>query len=420
MPRRWSFLGDNPPSPISKLGDDLLFEILIRLPNPRSACRSKAVCKQWRSLVSKPCFSRRFLSHHQSKNKPPPPKLILSADSLLSFLPVPGLLPDEEFVVFDCFKDLLLCGFRSRANPQLARSYLLCNPFTEQWVALPLAPERPVWLRRVSARLVCEPLISDSHDLGGGYDYRLRVVFIYQDRNSVKLDMFCSESGEWTKEAGVVEGYRLRLMHDVVSCNGVLYASYLRAEDEDSMLYSPLIVGFNPFRPDIPLTRIDVSPLSNLEFWNMSISQGALHLAVFEHIKPMVLSVWRLKEDGKHWRKVYEGPVKSSPGDDYNFGNLYVPTLHPEKPEIAFFTHTDQDDKKCRLSCNVGSGGELEFVSKITRYFNGWRVFEPKVHCWPTPIPRYQKLRARYDGRIYCWVQSNEPVTSSMTELNTL
>ncbi|CAL1409520.1 unnamed protein product [Linum trigynum] len=38
--------------PISKLGDDLLVAILIRLPNARSAFLCKSVCKRWSSLIS--------------------------------------------------------------------------------------------------------------------------------------------------------------------------------------------------------------------------------------------------------------------------------------------------------------------------------------------------------------------------------
>ncbi|CAI0421088.1 unnamed protein product [Linum tenue] len=153
----------NPPTPaISKLGDDLLTEILVRgFPNPRSACRSRAVCKQWRSLISDPCFGRRFLSYHQSMNTHP--QLLHSTDkesALLSFIPWPADCASDieyeltRFAVFDCFKDLLLCGF---------------------------------W----------EP--------GDGSEYRFRVVCIYQDVNSMKLDVFSSESGEWTKEALVLQ-----------------------------------------------------------------------------------------------------------------------------------------------------------------------------------------------------------------------
>ncbi|CAI0421064.1 unnamed protein product [Linum tenue] len=157
----------NPPTPaISKLGDDLLTEILVRgFPDPRSACRSRAVCKQWRSLISDPCFGRRFLSYHQSMNKHPPPKLLHSTDTKsvsLSFIPWPAdcasniQLELASFAVFDCFKDLLLCGFGElgyrHTSAELGRTYLLCNPFTKQWMALPLAPDRPVGHSGLRAR----------------------------------------------------------------------------------------------------------------------------------------------------------------------------------------------------------------------------------------------------------------------------
>ncbi|CAI0463960.1 unnamed protein product [Linum tenue] len=60
-----------PPPPLnllSKLGDDPLVVILIRLPNPRSSCLSKTVCKSWRTLISDPSFDRRFISHHQTRS----------------------------------------------------------------------------------------------------------------------------------------------------------------------------------------------------------------------------------------------------------------------------------------------------------------------------------------------------------------
>ncbi|CAN0900071.1 hypothetical protein LINGRAHAP2_LOCUS20626, partial [Linum grandiflorum] len=42
-------------SRISELEDDLLVEILIlSFPNPKSASRCQAVCKQWNSLISSP------------------------------------------------------------------------------------------------------------------------------------------------------------------------------------------------------------------------------------------------------------------------------------------------------------------------------------------------------------------------------
>ncbi|CAI0444079.1 unnamed protein product [Linum tenue] len=67
--KRWRLSSEgNPPSAISKLGDDLLVEILISLPNPRSAFLCKPVCKLWSSLIFDPSFSRRFVARYQSMN----------------------------------------------------------------------------------------------------------------------------------------------------------------------------------------------------------------------------------------------------------------------------------------------------------------------------------------------------------------
>ncbi|CAL1369149.1 unnamed protein product [Linum trigynum] len=123
-------------NPISKLGDDLLEEILIRLPNPKFSYRCRPICKRWSSMISNPTFNRRFVSHHRSKNETggKPPLLFPSDDhplsSILSFLPVPGEIT-SKFTVWDSFKDLLLlCGFNGRqwdTDPELGRLFLICK-----------------------------------------------------------------------------------------------------------------------------------------------------------------------------------------------------------------------------------------------------------------------------------------------------
>ncbi|CAI0403643.1 unnamed protein product [Linum tenue] len=78
----------------SKLDVDLLLEVLIRLPDPRSAVRCKPVCKLWNSLLPAPYFSPRFLSHHPISfaGEPKPPPLTPSElrELILSFLPLPS------------------------------------------------------------------------------------------------------------------------------------------------------------------------------------------------------------------------------------------------------------------------------------------------------------------------------------------
>ncbi|CAI0397018.1 unnamed protein product [Linum tenue] len=134
---------------ISKLGEDLLLEILIRsFLNPRFACRSKLVCKRWNSLISSPSFNRRFVCRRQSITELQPPLVLSSEDQqsiIHGFVPMPSVDHELRFAVLDSFQDLLLCGFQmpEDLDDEFGRSYFVCNPFTKQWIALPLAPCRP-------------------------------------------------------------------------------------------------------------------------------------------------------------------------------------------------------------------------------------------------------------------------------------
>ncbi|CAI0459289.1 unnamed protein product [Linum tenue] len=188
-----SELVNPPPSPITKLRtDDQLVEILIRLPTPRTVCLCKAVCKRWNSLIFSPYFNRRFISHYQTI-KDGPPLLLRSDDhpktsAVLSFLPVP-YQGRGRFAVLDSFKDLLFGGFVDRiyVDNELGRSYLVCNPITKQWVALPLAPEKEgahgrAYIKYVHARLVCQSRYNCNLQLGDGQvfvhsEYRFRWLY---------------------------------------------------------------------------------------------------------------------------------------------------------------------------------------------------------------------------------------------------
>ncbi|CAI0374436.1 unnamed protein product [Linum tenue] len=220
-----------PPGSINDLGDDVLAAILIRLPDLSSACRCKSVCRRWSSLIFSPGFNRLFVSHHQGSEPPPPPLLLPSDDFsisiLLTFLPVPYEI-QAYFTVWDSFKDLVLCGFVQPPEPngaEVGRTLFVCNPFTKQWVALPLAPERPKGYCQPIASLVCEPRKSINLELDDNgrssiaySEYRFRVVCMYVLHQSINLDVFCSESREWTSKALVLDGFlRLKDPYEVVT-----------------------------------------------------------------------------------------------------------------------------------------------------------------------------------------------------------
>ncbi|CAI0467336.1 unnamed protein product [Linum tenue] len=184
------------PAGISKLGDhDLLAEFLCRLSDTKSAWRCKSVCKRWDLLLVQ------FADRNGGRN------------------------PDGE----------------------LRRTFLVCNPFTKQWVALPLAPKTSS--TAITARLVCKPCNSIINTLffgvaGGGEepfthhsDYRFFVVRLH--RYGRESDVFCSEAGEWMELALCASIPRWDLDYDVVSLNGKLYW-----KDYDR---KSVVVGWNPY-----------------------------------------------------------------------------------------------------------------------------------------------------------------------------
>ncbi|KAI8558125.1 hypothetical protein RHMOL_Rhmol04G0065000 [Rhododendron molle] len=56
---------------ISELPDDVIFDILVKMPDIKSVIRCKRVCKKWRNLILQPCFTK-----SQSSRGSLPPSLI--------------------------------------------------------------------------------------------------------------------------------------------------------------------------------------------------------------------------------------------------------------------------------------------------------------------------------------------------------
>ncbi|CAI0388606.1 unnamed protein product [Linum tenue] len=392
-------------------------------PNPRSACRCKLVCKRWSSLIFDPVlFNRRFVSHHRSRNQQPP--------SSASSLGRPAIdhhelythdPPIPVFAVMDSYKDLVLCGFEDvgPTSGELYRTYFVCNPFTKQWLALPLAPELPAGCSYFFTRLVCEPRIVNDLELGDDQvfayssQYRFCVVRLYRHGSSSKLDVFCSDTGEWTNDVLVLPDYHQFIDRNVVSCNGELFWSYAVPSNDPGAVHTikPFIAAFNPFRPDIPPAAIDVPEVFCRPGWDISVSQGALHAIAFEDLLRPGLSqigssVWRLERDRKSWRKLWDGLLTKP--ELYELRHYLRPCLHPEKPEVFFLKHRIDAGVIAALSCDLRTGGEVELFAEAREFLSYWNLFLAQFSCWPTAIPRFKELRAAYDGSCSCWVQEQQ------------
>ncbi|CAI0400171.1 unnamed protein product [Linum tenue] len=414
-----SKIADNP---ISKLGDDLLEEILIRLPNPKFSSRCRPVCKRWNSMISNPTFNRRFVSHHRSKNETggEPPLLFPSDDhplsSILSFLPVPGEIR-SKFRVWDSFKDLVLCGFNGRqwdTDPELGRLFLICNPFTKQWVALPLALEtKSRSCETTEAKLVCQeaPKANSTLDLGDGQvfvysDYQFRVLVRHSEMGYCsELQVFCSESCKWSRRKDPCPHSH------TVSLNGKEYW-IIRKTNEATL------VRFDPFRLNVCQTTVD----DDIYFFrraggglldHFSTSRGALYVSTCNY--PNVLTIRRWEEGSWTWTTCYETrleTLKRNSGPEV--GGLKVASLlaqHPEKPEVLFLQcHCDKIMTSV-YSCNLRTE-KLELVADQMTYgaFGRWKVFQPRTICFSTPIPSYQNLLGMYSGSYNDLVQSRKSI----------
>ncbi|CAI0546957.1 unnamed protein product [Linum tenue] len=417
-----------PSSIISTLGvdDDLLVEILIRLPGPKSAFRCKSVCRRWNALISAPYFSRRFVSHHQSLSPAAAAAAVEFEQPVLtpsqvrplisSFLPFPDGT-EFEFSVLDSVNDLLLLGFwgKDPTEQELRRTHLVCNPFTKQWVALPLAPKMAVRLShyRWIVKLVREPFDS-SHELPRGF----RVVRMYDPmrEGAAKVDvyMFCSRSGRWTKSVLRLEPDLRCWTNDhehhrrVVSTNGKLYW----LNDKGG------VVKWDPFCQDdygtrFPMLLEGCKLDSESTCYGPWVSEGAVHI-VCRKSSYAVLSVWRLMEEGKGgcWSKLYD--FSWSNNLSCRFGSvvllgyrLYpqnsgiVVGLHPQKSGIVFLLgYRLKDSKPIILSLNFRDR-EFEFVTHQAT--DADKMIQPTVPFWPSLIAMLQNP---YNGSYDCWIPS--------------
>ncbi|CAL1375818.1 unnamed protein product [Linum trigynum] len=396
---------------ISSLDDNLVLAILTRLPNPRSVFRCKSVCKRWNSLISTPYFLPNFLRHiaaHGSDDEFP---LLFpqSHRETMGFLPITEDYRDHFRVLASC-DDLILCGLTTKWHESAGSWLFVCNPFTNQWVNLPVAyiedREEVLQRQRIMVGFVCQPcytycgfkdrVLIDSQ-------FKFRVVLLYVVEGTYSCDVFCSELGQWVERFDPIqEG----IEHFVTSENHITLPSfngkiYWKAID------SHQLVGYDPFDIDGAPEFIDYSglldshPTQLVCGVDIGVSKGSLHLIVAEHTVDDVscvdgLSVWRLGDKG-NWEMKNRMLLKSMWGrfklQKNSRGGLMSSLevkgtlgMHPSKPEIVYLAYANFG--ACyAVSCNLNSG-ELELCGDLpveSRFC--WNVFQPGVTFWPTPVP---------------------------------
>ncbi|OEL32442.1 hypothetical protein BAE44_0006539 [Dichanthelium oligosanthes] len=189
-------------SPAASLTDELLVEILRRLP-VRSVSRFKCVSRSWRKLISDPGYRNKLpqtlvgffyeslsgerfpcVAHHFTNVTRKGVPFIYPS---FSFLPVCS----SDVILLDCCNGLLLCRCL-QPGPRDSEGkrpfyYAVCNPATEKWVMFQISSWASGEVR--TARLGFDPAVS-SH---------FHVIEYVEDEDDyiTGVDIYSSKTGSW-------------------------------------------------------------------------------------------------------------------------------------------------------------------------------------------------------------------------------
>ncbi|XP_037488660.1 uncharacterized protein LOC119367165 [Triticum dicoccoides] len=197
--------GGSPPAPPPPLeNDDLLREILLRLPpQPSSLPRASAVCKRWRCVAVDPKFTARFRAHH---GKPPLLGVFQHRDDGIVFAPVlapPDRVPPQRF-------DLRIPDDHPYLGPQLlgcrhGRVLVFDRPRAEVLVCDPIAGEErrvavPPEFRTagVNGAVLCADR-GQGHVHGGCHASPFKVVLVFMRIHEYQAlaRVYSSETNTW-------------------------------------------------------------------------------------------------------------------------------------------------------------------------------------------------------------------------------
>ncbi|PON82432.1 F-box domain containing protein [Trema orientale] len=383
------------PSAISKLmslvisDDDLLVEILIRLPDYRCVVQCGLVCKRWFSLIFR-CglyFSHAFNHHHRQKRQlsgsnPLPYTIFLTnplrhghmfltsydtttvnlfskkskilhgekrvqqSDDHRSYLEFLGL--QDPMIISSC-DDLLLVRIGRESR------YIICNPLTKQWFALPQRPRSYF----NSYGLVCKPNSTTTSScckkLGLHYcnctiNFRVVLIGYSKTRRELVTTTFSSETGQWNKSSFFFPLFRwFSWPLTAYACNGILYWPLCQCTWQG-------ILALNPFKDEAEEGRCRLirlpdeipSPEDDIFlFARLGVVQGRLRLSEFEpYSHRWSLKTWELNDlsrcdndhdhgggDDADWLLVHDVEVKKA--DKLIVG--FFLGLHPEDGDVIFF-----------------------------------------------------------------------------------
>ncbi|WVZ62212.1 hypothetical protein U9M48_011982 [Paspalum notatum var. saurae] len=274
---------------VASLPDDPLVDILSRVPS-KSLCRFKCVSKSWRGLIADPVHREKlpqtlegffflgdsggdeggdgedsgsdgdYLPLQAGRFVDALGRSVRPADACFPFLTeLPGI---HHIWLKDHCNGLLLFGYIEESDKSL--NYIVSNPATKQWVAVPGSHKKSSSWRRVRLiSLVFDPAVSPHFHL----------VQFKEGPPPAHIYLYSSESGAWrTIRSGGLWGYLLTEAGSPSAyADGVLYVTL---HDVDVHIVAIDVEGNIKLNIPVPLRAGD-------KFWPLADyvgrSQGCLH-----------------------------------------------------------------------------------------------------------------------------------------------
>ncbi|KAK9706636.1 hypothetical protein RND81_07G140900 [Saponaria officinalis] len=420
------------PNTLDELFDELLVEILCRLPCCKNAVMCMSVCKYWATMISHPSFVRRFVSHKISEKITPPANIngVSKYDELriqmtkdrmfglvvrnrydvtwkgyvirfndpmnnpcnVSFSCLPRLvnrggLPRRLTLAATC-NDLLLYQRHVDDFRHETLELYISNVQTKQWLAL---PSLNVGRQTKQIGLICDPYCSSDVDA-----FRACIVVIpytLEDLTEFPAHLLSHNTrGVWRNVVLSLPSIRCQ-----IDPNGPHFCIGTKIYFHFASELIGYIISFDAF--------VDVTSSGVIKCHSLLIPQpamvtssffgvfhGQLHMCEYDDdgryrvwaLKDHETGEWSLRHSviGRDWilrDRSLAKLVNNSPV----FGNTIG--FHPVNPDIIYVL-----SQRWIILCNL-STRTMEIACKLprhtTRLFPFARSFDITLPLWPTPLP---------------------------------
>ncbi|CAN6233661.1 unnamed protein product [Urochloa humidicola] len=369
----------NSEAAVTCLPDDALVEILSYL-RAKTLCRFKCVSKDWCRLITDILLRRKSLQTLQGF-------FYGSGDNYGDFADLPGgsappfdrslsfltqQVGIQHIFLLDSCNGLLLFGHRNTMT-WFSMGYIVCNPTTEQWVAVPSSEEYEPF-EQVSSHtyLIFEPTISSEFNL----------LQLWPTPVDIRVRTYSSESGVWTHRANRWDYSSMGYSGGIV--NGMLHFVIPSTHDGQDQIVVIDVEG--------NIHKTIQAPENNGFLAFVGLSQGHLHCIKSHLTEATELSIWALEDyDAGEWVLKHTVSILEL------FGRmsckLYfcfnVIAIHPDRNLVFFDQHWNHElisyDMDRKEVCALMTPEEIEKYTLDfgTEGFRTYRAFIPYIPYLP-------------------------------------